>query len=121
MFISGNLIADCRSGSTLLETMLDSHADIWGMGEDSIFNGRLTEFRDDIVRIIGDKSHRLKDLQEVVVKHGDYVQGKMIEQALNFTDVAGTSKPPKHVVDKMLFNYRNIGSHSSSLIPLPFT
>ncbi len=39
-----------RSGSTLLETMLDSHQQVWGMGEDSLFNGNLTFFRDRLVR-----------------------------------------------------------------------
>ena len=39
-----------RSGSTLLETMFDSHGQIWGMGEDSLFNGNLTMFRDALVR-----------------------------------------------------------------------
>lgn len=38
-----------RSGSTLLETMLDSHSRIWGMGEDSFFNANLTEFRNKLV------------------------------------------------------------------------
>ena len=39
----------CRSGSTLLETMLDSHSRVWGMGEDSIFNANLTAFRNALV------------------------------------------------------------------------
>ena len=39
-----------RSGSTLLETMFDSHSQVWGMGEDSIFNGNLTFFRDQLVQ-----------------------------------------------------------------------
>jgi hypothetical protein len=29
--------------------MLDSHSRIWGMGEDSIFNANLTEFRNKLV------------------------------------------------------------------------
>ena len=38
-----------RSGSTLLETMLDAHSQIWGMGEDSVFNGNISSFRDRLV------------------------------------------------------------------------
>ncbi len=30
--------------------MFDSHGQIWGMGEDSLFNGNLTFFRDQLVR-----------------------------------------------------------------------
>lgn len=35
------IVGMMRSGSTLVETMLDSHKDMWGMGEDSIFNANL--------------------------------------------------------------------------------
>lgn len=47
----------CRSGSTLLETMLDSHSRIWGMGEDSFFNANLTEFRNKLVGAPNIKGH----------------------------------------------------------------
>lgn len=40
----------CRCGSTLLETMLDSHNQIWGMGENSFFNANLTLFRNELVQ-----------------------------------------------------------------------
>jgi hypothetical protein len=29
--------------------MLDAHSQIWGMGEDSVFNGNITSFRDRLV------------------------------------------------------------------------
>jgi len=29
--------------------MLDAHSQIWGMGEDSVFNGNLSSFRDRLV------------------------------------------------------------------------
>ena len=32
-----------RSGSTLLETMLDAHPSIWGMGEESVFTVEMFE------------------------------------------------------------------------------
>lgn len=38
-----------RSGSTLLESMLDSHSDIVGIGEESIFNAHLMSLRDALV------------------------------------------------------------------------
>ena len=43
-----------RSGSTLLETMLDAHSQIWGLGEDSIFNGNISTLRDKLV-LAGEK------------------------------------------------------------------
>ncbi len=33
----------------MLETMLDAHSQIWGMGEDSVFNGNISSFRDRLV------------------------------------------------------------------------
>jgi tetratricopeptide (TPR) repeat protein len=43
------IVGMMRSGSTLLETMLDSTDSIWGMGEDSVFNSNLTTLRDNLV------------------------------------------------------------------------
>ena len=43
------IVGMMRSGSTLLETMLDAHKNIYGMGEDSMFNGNLSAFRDELV------------------------------------------------------------------------
>jgi hypothetical protein len=40
-----------RSGSTLLEQILDTHGEIYGLGEDSVVNGNLPDFRDKLVRI----------------------------------------------------------------------
>jgi hypothetical protein len=39
--------------------MLDSHSKIWGMGEDSIFNANLTEFRNKLVSAPPGKGKRL--------------------------------------------------------------
>jgi tetratricopeptide (TPR) repeat protein len=91
--------------------MLDSHPEVWGMGEDSIFNVNLPAFRDDVAVAIADKSTGgMKHLREVITKHGQFVQDKMIEKARNFTKSSSSpSKNILHVVDKMLFNFRNIG------------
>jgi hypothetical protein len=117
----------CRSGSTLLETMLDAHPNIWGMGEDSIFNGRLNSFRTDLVAAASNN----REVRKVVNKHGNAIVQEMFKLAHTTEKAAETdksknskrrskSKKPsgkdskgqsdvKHVVDKMLFNYRNIG------------
>eukprot|EP01033_Poteriospumella_lacustris_P018473 gene18473-13293_t len=47
------VIGMMRSGSTLLETILDTHPLIWGMGEDSVFNSNLTALRDGLASAPG--------------------------------------------------------------------
>lgn len=99
-----------RSGSTLVETILDAHPSIYGIGEDSIFNSNLNVIRDAIVAAhvaqqeTGDplalssaveaQAKRILRLTAAKVREGDGVaqKGKI-----------------RRVVDKMLFNYRNIG------------
>ncbi len=100
--------------------MLDAHPLIWGMGEDSVFNGNLTFLRDSIVAATGSP----KKLQEVVLDYGKstvFGMKKMVKQALGDLQQHGgikkkqnsnkgkDMKKMKHIVDKMLFNYRNIG------------
>lgn len=106
-----------RSGSTLLETMLDAHQDILGTGEDSIFNLNLDSFRNAVVKTISGGD--LKKLQKVIQKHGSYVEKHMLEVAWNAssTDSAKRkSRADTRVVDKMLFNYRNIGKYKEAMI-----
>lgn len=104
------IIGMMRSGSTLLETMLDSHPEIYGMGEDSFFNSGLNQLRDDLVEVIS-----LNDniaTQRVLQTYGKSVVDKMVNQALNDSnnvDKSVGNARPRRVVDKMLFNYRNIG------------
>ena len=38
-----------RSGSTLTETMLDSHKNIWGLGEDSFFSFGISKLKNDLM------------------------------------------------------------------------
>ena len=54
-----------RSGSTLLETMLDSHNAIWGLGEDSVFNANLPYLRDELVSATQSGS----EIQRILEKH----------------------------------------------------
>ena len=50
------IIGFVRSGSTLLERVLDAHPEIVGTGENSVFNGQLDEIRNKIVEtsLLGD-------------------------------------------------------------------
>jgi hypothetical protein len=49
--------------------MLDAHPNIWGMGEDSIFNGRLNSFRTDLVAAASNN----REVRKVVNKHGNAI------------------------------------------------
>ena len=96
--------------------MLDAHADIWGLGEDSIFNGKLPVFRNELVAAVSDPQG-VDAVQRVVLKHSRIIVDRMLNMAKedmaksNAVKVKAKTKSSKlkHVVDKMLFNYRNIG------------
>lgn len=119
-----------RSGSTLLETMLDAHSAIYGMGEDSILNANLTPFRDKLVKLSSKtvkfaQEGNLKGMEDGnaavrkhILKFGKKIAKDMKKVASDKyagNNVTGNAIPEesvkkiKHVVDKMLFNYRNIG------------
>eukprot|EP01036_Dinobryon_divergens_P036186 gene36186-47054_t len=103
------IVGMMRSGSTLTETMLDAHGEIWGMGEDSVFNPVLDELRNDLVEVLS-KSGKTNDaVKKVVQKYGKRVVAKMLSLASTATTNTTRSGKVKRVVDKMLFNYRNIG------------
>jgi tetratricopeptide (TPR) repeat protein len=89
--------------------MLDAHPEIFGLGEDSVFNSGLAGMRDRLVEAFADASDATASAKKVLRQYADEVNSKMIEQSLlnarNVTPVPA----PKRIVDKMLFNYRNIG------------
>jgi tetratricopeptide (TPR) repeat protein len=117
------IVGMMRSGSTLTETMLDAHPEIFGMGEDSVFNAHLSDLRDGIVAASEeDQRDRQVNMEaggvtmpataKTVNKFGKLVTRKMLSLAKNATTASGKMAKEgevKHVVDKMLFNYRNIG------------
>lgn len=95
--------------------MLDRHPSIWGMGEDSVFNANLTALRDNIVAISSssvDTYQNTADLEELLVDYGDQTVEKMKETAERLYYVEGKAgsdqSTVKYIVDKMLFNYKNI-------------
>ena len=102
------IVGMTRSGSTLLETLLDKHPSIYGLGENSIFNANLDIFRNDFVASVEtdrrtDTSFRTR---KVIADYAYSVWGQMLSQARSGgRDGVGVL----HVVDKMLFNFRNIG------------
>lgn len=103
------IIGFVRSGSTLLERILDAHPDIVGTGEDSVFNGRLGEIRNAIVEASnmggGDMASVTESLADSVVDEM-YRRWSIIDASSN--DIPSTTKP-KRLADKMLTNYYNVG------------
>jgi hypothetical protein len=110
------IVGFVRSGSTLLERVLDAHPEIVGTGEDSVFNGRLDGIRNAIVEasVLGDPSI----LASIVKKQADSVVAEMKERwevieantAKSAEEGNNDGRPePKRFVDKMLNNYNNIG------------
>lgn len=105
------IIGFVRSGSTLLERILDAHPSIAGTGENSVFNGRLDDIRNQIVKA----SNIGGDLGKVTKRLGDEVVEEM-ERRWKVID-ANTGKEsnedlvsePLRLADKMLTNYYNVG------------
>ena len=98
-----------RSGSTLLERILDAHSEIVGTGEDSVFNGQLETIRNKIVQ--ASMSRNPTVIQRTVQMLADKVVDDMQmrwESLENDLDRESMSAP-KRFVDKMLTNYMNIG------------
>lgn len=106
------IIGFVRSGSTLLERILDAHPMIVGTGENSVFNGRLGEIRDKIVEV-GMVQNKEK-LSEVTYELAETVVDGMrkrweILDANTPKDGEEENEYPQRFVDKMLTNYYNVG------------
>lgn len=100
------IIGFVRSGSTLLERILDAHPEIVGTGENSVFNGQLDYIRNKIVEtsMIGDT----KALKVEVQRLADGVVSEMKsrwDMVVSVEDRAAGRPMPRKYVDKMLTNY----------------
>lgn len=112
------IIGFVRSGSTLMERILDAHPLIVGTGEDSVFNGRLDSIRNEIVKAStagqDEFLRTVKKLADDVVsdmrKRWEIIDAntKSDEEDLQ-QGKAGRSQEPTRFVDKMLSNYNNVG------------
>jgi hypothetical protein len=104
------IIGFVRSGSTLLERVLDAHPQIVGTGENSVFNGQLDEIRNKIVEssMLGDPAK----LASVISSLADGVVDEMRERWQMVTsgeNLAEGLPNAERFVDKMLTNYYNVG------------
>lgn len=107
------IIGFVRSGSTLLERVLDAHPEIAGTGEDSVFNGRLDKIRNEIVdaSMAGDSSilaSTVKRQAEEVVEEMKERWGTIEANTAKDENQSYTEKDPRRMVDKMLNNWANV-------------
>ena len=116
------IIGFVRSGSTLLERILDAHPLIVGTGEDSVFNGRLDFIRNEIVKasMMGELNvlhQTVKGLAEGVVvdmrRRWEVIDANT--RTIDSDDevdveISIDERPiPTRFADKMLTNYMNVG------------
>eukprot|EP01083_Nonionella_stella_P012433 35289_1 len=98
-----------RSGSTLLERVLDSHPLIAGTGEDSVFNGMLDQIRNAIIKasMEGD----LNAIQRVVQQYAKKVDTTTHTRYMEIQRNSNNQhvEDPVRFVDKMLTNVSNVG------------
>ena len=63
-----------RSGSTLLESVLDAHPSIAGLSEDSVLNGRIAKVQTEVHSAIG--TNRLESVASAISKNANEVNKK---------------------------------------------
>ncbi|KAG7365207.1 sulfotransferase [Nitzschia inconspicua] len=104
------IIGFVRSGSTLLERVLDAHPQIVGTGENSVFNGRLDEIRNKIVEtsMNGDAAALVNVIESLADGVVDEMKQRW-EMVASAEDRAANEGNPERYVDKMLTNYYNVG------------
>ena len=90
--------------------MLDAHLKIWGMGEDSVFSGHLESFLLALQNATSiDSRESQKTMEETVKVVADY--GKFVIKEMSQTCLSATGKVSRHIVDKHLANFLNIGKY----------
>eukprot|EP01041_Mallomonas_annulata_P013597 gene13597-28873_t len=102
------IVGMMRSGSTLIETMLDAHRNIHGTGEESVFSLLTPNLKRDLVDALSTK-HFYFGVKKVVERYANEILRQITEQSQRQMKQQSIDKHFLRVVDKMLFNYRNIG------------
>jgi hypothetical protein len=117
------VIGMMRSGSSLLEHMLDAHSCVTGIGEESVLNATLPAVQREILLIMTSQAsdtEKFIQIKTYVESIGDSILQTMADRAAdirneNLSLLGRNDKDNVHhqrstrVVDKMLFNYRNVG------------
>jgi len=104
------VIGFVRSGSTLLERILDAHPEIAGTGENSVFNGKLDSIRNRIVQVsmLGDSTALNEEVNALAAEVVDEMRDRW-DAVASAEGLASNSSKPRKYVDKMLTNYLNVG------------
>lgn len=119
------IVGMMRSGSTLLEHILDAHSGLVGIGEDSAMNHFLPSLLKQIQECMQptaktDTATNYFRIKKLINDIGSKVITRMTSKALDAIEVneklhpnpGATNEATKHpvyIIDKMLFNYRNVG------------
>ena len=91
-----------------METMLDAHPQVWGLGEDSVFNSRLPAFQTEFVAEVSKGD--IAAANDVIAKFGSDILNSMKRNLQRDVSVSNEKKKAiRRIVDKMLFNYNNLG------------
>lgn len=104
------IIGFVRSGSTLLERVLDAHPQIVGTGENSVFNGQLDTIRNNIVEtsMSGDPAKLASVIEEMADGVVDEMRDRW-EMVTSGENLEEAQPNAERFVDKMLTNYYNVG------------
>ena len=116
MFIVGFF----RSGSSLLETLLHSHGDIWGLGESSIFRTLTSQMEEELTFFDPRKEDKtdVRKLKKLVTQYSkkilqDMQKAQLFQYEQQLLDVnkefPSDRTPKKKIVDKLLSNYWILG------------
>ncbi len=113
-----------RSGSTLLESLLSMHPQIWGMGESSVLTYHILQMQSELSALtsISDSSLYLQQMSSIMKKFGKRITramkdryqqhylglSTMRDQSLESNYSIDKPANVTRIVDKMLLNYLNI-------------
>jgi len=101
-----------RSGTTLLERVLDAHPQVAGLGENSIMNGKVGSIRSQLQDSYG---HGWSYVHQVITTIGNEVVTLMEKRWDNIVDSRlrdgedSNEVKPTRIIDKLNTNHRNVG------------
>eukprot|EP01041_Mallomonas_annulata_P004180 gene4180-8316_t len=95
-----------QSGASLLESMLDSHGNIYGLGDDSVYAAYSGDMMKDAMIDMEVKA----SMKEIIHHYGNKIISTMKGVMGNDTSVSDSKKlKVKYIVDKSMSSFRSIG------------
>jgi hypothetical protein len=101
------IVGFMRSGSSLLEKLLTSHDDISTIGEESSLITGLKDILNEIKIININLNNISNNDARIINKYSQKILKLMKLKSMN--NINNNNNPSKRIIDKMLFNYKNIG------------